>query len=66
MLKFLSTIPFFVERDYKTARINLLEEIFVITYTSHISYQEAYSMPCTYRKWFYNRILKQKRSENPK
>jgi len=40
------------------------EEFFIMKYYGGWSFSEAYNLPVQIRRWFLNRLLKQKKDEN--
>ena len=43
---------------------NVYEEFFILKYYGGWSFSEAYSLPVQIRRWFLERLLKQKSDEN--
>lgn len=43
-----------------------MEEVFLLTYYTSMTFQDIYNLPISYRKWFITRLIKQKDDELPK
>ncbi len=57
-------MSFFGDRaNNQEIKKNILEEIFSLSYAAHIGVTECYNLPVSYRKFFYQRLIKQKKSE---
>ena len=60
--RFRSRRTFFgLDEEYK---LSIYEEFFALKYYGGWSFFEAYNLPVMIRKWFLNRLIKQKKDEN--
>jgi hypothetical protein len=60
--RFHSQWTFFgLDNDYIA---NVYEEFFLLKYYGGWSFSEAYNLPVRIRRWFLNRLLRQKNDEN--